>query len=214
MFENEHRANTIADFYRTLLLREPDLEGLTNYYLSKHSLEEIHYLISVSDERHRVVKTKIDKNMDVDGVYGYILLGSAPKKEDSQRITESNITHILDLSTAEYEYGEEDFTACARIPIPENVMFSMEDVKKALTFISDFNSKRKEGENILVCCDTGDIVSAGIVRLWLVAEGFDDESAIVYIKSCRATSRPEKNLFGPWHFEAIQEVLGKESTDG
>jgi len=136
------RLEAIKQIYKELLEREADAGGLTHYYGSDLSLEQIEESISVSEERQRLVRMEQGGGVDFNMVEHWLGVGTHPDEDKAVKYLKAGFTAVLDLSE-KTSFSADDYKEVLHIGTAPNRVFSASEVEEAVGFIKSFSDSRK-----------------------------------------------------------------------
>lgn len=199
------RIATIKQLYTELLEREADAGGLNSYANSGLSVDQITADIKKSSEFRAIMLKKGCSDLDIVFVEPGIAISGSIGRNHGPTLSSHMITHILDTSTIGVEYPTENLIQHLKAPVPATAVISVGDTKKCVAFIKNFVAGGPG--RLLISGTNGDIHAAGLLYLWYVIQGMDEDVAETLIMSCRPSSNIKAAMLGPWHFSAAKKVL-------
>jgi len=202
----DDRLEKIKFFYKKWLHREADEGGAQHYYNSELSVDHIEMVIKNSPEAKAIEKKEKSGGVEFDSIEPGLLVGSAFNESNLETLVKSGISHVLEIQPSDIDYGT-FFVGGMNLGLPANTVMSVSDMEKSLIFIQRFMKKRNATEKLLIAGSQGVARAPGLVALWYIANGMEEEAAVLYVESCRDGCNITAALFGPWHFEAAKKLF-------
>lgn len=207
---SDNRIEKIKGFYKTWLKREADEPGLNNYSNSDAPLEHIEASIKNSPEALLLAKKEKSAGFECDKVTSGVAVGSFFAEALVGAVKKEGITHVLTTYKTDTDLSEH-FVSFLSLGLPDNAVLSVKDLTKSLSFIGEFMSWNESNKGtLLIAGRNGVSVAPGILVMWLVATGLDENSAVQYVASKRDGFDFTSALFGPWHIDAAKTFLLEE----
>lgn len=183
---SESREKAIANLYRTVLNREPDAPGLSSYFDSPLSIEDIERDMKASPEYIKLVKssTFIESLKDTKAT-DLLVLGSTPTEEEHvKELKNIGIEAVLDLNVVPAKFFKSQWKGIYKhISLSRKLPITRNKAAEALEFM--FNTLFVERKKLFVHSELGMSRAPLMVALFLVADrgmGFYEAVKIVVHK--------------------------------